>query len=165
MRRFFACCASKAVAITEQDIAALSAKRQRIIRTVSRLSRLAKFQKMVLNAYDSRCAVTRFQLRLVDAAHILPVGAPGSFDDVRKGIALAPTYHRAYDNALIFLDHDFQMRINPAKVDELNRMNLTGGRPAFRASLSRILLPQDQRQWPHPNLIKKANEFRGINDG
>ena len=35
-------------------------------------------------AYDQRCAVTRIQLRLVDAAHILPVGAEGSTIDTIK---------------------------------------------------------------------------------
>ena len=46
-------------------------------------------------------------LDLVDAAHILPVGAPESIDDIRNGIAIAPTYHRAYDNGLIYLDEDY----------------------------------------------------------
>jgi putative restriction endonuclease len=56
-------------------------------------------------AYGNRCAVTRVQLRLVDAAHILPVGTTGSADHVRNGIALSPTYHRAFDAGLIYLDN------------------------------------------------------------
>jgi putative restriction endonuclease len=87
----------------QQEVATLSTKRQRIISEVSRLSRTADFRQRVLFAYGNRCAVTRVQLRLVEAAHILPVGAPGSSDHVNNGIALAPTYHRAFDAGLIYL--------------------------------------------------------------
>jgi putative restriction endonuclease len=61
------------------------------------------------------------QLRLVDAAHILPVGAVDSTDDVQNGVALSPTYHRAFDNALIFLDENLVMKINPSKELQLYR--------------------------------------------
>ena len=102
------------------------------------------------------------QLRLVEAAHILPIGAPGSIDDVRNGIARSPTYHRAYDNGLIFLDAAYEMRLNPEKESALQAMNLTGGLADFRASLGRIHLPQDKRQWPEPRFIERANRARGI---
>jgi len=87
--------------VTHSELANLSDERRRIVHTVSRLSRLANFRLHVLQAYGHRCAVSRVQLRLVDAAHILPIGAPGSIDDVRNGFALAPTYHRAFDNGPI----------------------------------------------------------------
>ncbi len=154
--------ASSLQAIPEDDIAELNHARQRIVLTVSRLSRLASFREQVRNAYGERCAVTRIQLRLVDAAHILPVGAPGSIDDVRNGIALSPTCHRAYDNGLIFLDAVYNMRVNPDKESALQAMNLTGGLHDFRASLGRIHLPQDKRLWPDPRFIEKANRARGI---
>lgn len=102
------------------------------------------------------------RLRLVDAAHILPVGAPGSADDVRNGIALSPTYHRAYDNGLIYLDENFEMRINVRKQDELTRVRLHGGIETFKGPLGRIHLPPDKRQWPGASFIAKANRFRRI---
>ncbi len=102
------------------------------------------------------------RLYWLDAAHILPVGAPGSVDDVRNGLALAPTYHRAYDNGLIFLDEKYVMRINPAKEHDLRALRLEGGIDRFRASLGKILLPPDRRQWPHPTFIRRANGFRRI---
>jgi hypothetical protein len=46
---------------------AVSEPRRRIVQTVSRLSRAANFRLQTLNAYGNRCAVTRAQLRLVDA--------------------------------------------------------------------------------------------------
>ena len=148
--------------ISDQDVLQLSQPRRRIVETVSRLSRKSNFRQQVLHAYGNRCAVTRVQLRLVDAVHVLPVGAPDSSDDVRNGIALAPTYHRAYDNGLIFLDDDYNMKINPAKITDLSALNFDGGMQTFSSHLGRVNLPPDRRQWPNLALIRKANTFRRI---
>ena len=148
--------------IPEEDVEVLSQNRRRLIHTVSRLSRDGSFRQQVLNAYSSRCAVTRLQLRLVDAAHILPVGVPGSVDDVRNGLALSATYHRAYDNGLIYLDQDYVMRVNPAREQALREARLDGGFEGFRAALGRILLPPDRRQWPNRSYIQRANGVRRI---
>jgi putative restriction endonuclease len=102
------------------------------------------------------------QLRLVDAAHILPVGAPGSLDDVTNGIALSPTIHRAYDAGLIYLAGDYRMNVNQRKVAELRNANLIGGLETLREGLHRILLPPDRRQWPSPTLMQRANRYRGV---
>lgn len=82
--------AAKQEPVHEPELEVLSQERQRVVNEVSRWSRAAGFKRQVLFAYQSRCAVTRVQLRLVDAAHILPVGATGSVDHVRNGIALSP---------------------------------------------------------------------------
>lgn len=148
--------------IREEDISRLPTERQRLVTVVNRLSRKANFRQQVLNAYGNRCAVTRTQLRLVDAAHILPVGAPGSVDNVINGLALTPTYHRAYDYGLIYLDENYKMQINPEKEMFLTVAGLDGGMADLKASLGKILLPPDKRQWPNPGFIKKANQFRQI---
>jgi len=102
------------------------------------------------------------QLRLVEAAHILPVAAPGSTDHIKNGLALSPTYHRAFDTGLIFVDTEYVMRINPTKSAQLKKLNLTAGFPDFKASLGKIHLPADRSQWPHLSFIRKANKLRGI---
>jgi len=146
----------------DQEIGGLSEPRQRIVQEVRRLARTRNFRQQVLHAYGNRCAVTRVQLRLVDAAHILPVEAPGSIDHVSNGFALAPTYHRAYDSCLIYLDEDYVMRINPVRADSLVAQGLGRGLPAIRDSLGTIYLPPDRRQWPNRGLIRQANRFRRI---
>ena len=146
--------------IAPADIVALAAPRRVIVETIKRLSRLGSFRQQVLQAYGSRCAVTRAQLRLVDAAHILPVGAPNSSDDVRNG--LAPTYHRAYDAGLIYLDEKFAMQINKSRVGELQAIKLDGGLKEFQSNLGKIHLPADKRQWPEPAFIKRANKYRHV---
>lgn len=149
--------------IASTDLQQVPQERQRVVSTISRLFRDADFRRKVTVAYDRRCAVTRIQLRLIDAAHILPVGAEGSTDEVSNGLCLSPTYHRAYDRSLIYLDENLTMQINPEQEAELIRLGLDGGLNDFKAYLGkRIHLPADRNQWPNTGLIRKANEFRGI---
>jgi len=154
--------AAKLETIPPAEIEVLPEPRKKVVQTVIRLFRKANFRQQVMHAYGNRCAVTRLQLRLVDAAHIVPVGAPLSVDDVTNGLSLSPTYHRAYDNGLIYLDEKYEMKLNPAKIDELRVIKLDGGIKEFRASLGQILLPPDRRQWPKLEFIRKANSVRDI---
>ena len=145
------------------DVAALSEERQRVVRETSRWTRSAGFRKQVLLAYDNRCAVTRRQLKLVDAAHILPISAGAeSIDSVRNGVALSPTYHRAFDNGLIYLDDDLAMRLNPDAANELSRMGLAGGLEGFASHLGPIHLPLTAELRPDPHFIRLANSYRGL---
>jgi putative restriction endonuclease len=147
--------------IGSEETASLSSPRRRILGKVNRWARSACFRQQVLCAYDHRCSVTRMQLRLVEAAHILPVQIEDTSDDVCNGIALSPTYHRAFDGGLIYLDETFTMRVNPDRELQLVTLGLAGGLDAFRRYLDqRIHLPADRRQWPDLNMIRRANRFR-----
>lgn len=141
----------------------ISAERQRIVSKVARLSRDARFRRSVINAYNHTCAVTGIQLRLVEAAHILPVGAVASTDQTTNGLCLSPTLHRAYDRSLIYLDDSYVMRINPLQEEELVREGFAGGIEYFRAQLGKqIYLPSNRNEWPSLDMIRKANKFRQI---
>ncbi len=158
--------ASELKEITAVEVSDLTQQRRVIVQETSRWSRSANFRRQVLSAYENRCAVTRQQLRLVDAAHILPVAAGArSIDDVRNGIALSPTYHRAFDNGLIYLDDSgdiLVMRLNSKAVDELRHLGLTGGVEDFRLTLGSVHLPFNPQQRPDPYFIRLANEYRDL---
>ena len=148
--------------IRPQEMEPLAQERQRIVESVSRYARESSFRRQVMDAYGNRCAVTRAQLNLVDAAHIVPVKAQGT-DDVSNGIALSPTIHRAYDNSLIYLDTRYYMRLNEQKVDELKSPRLEDGLDDLRGYLdSQIHLPASRADWPNPELIGRANKLRRI---
>lgn len=141
----------------------LGVERQRIVSEVTQYSRDGNFRKAVLNAYDNRCAVTRTQMRLIDAAHILPVKVKGSSDHVSNGLCLSPTLHRAYDNCLIYLDQDLVMRLNEDRASQLINDRLDAGLAAFRLQLGKpIHLPSDIAQRPRPEFIARANIYRRI---
>ncbi len=149
--------------ITETEIQSLTPERQLIVGETTRWSRSSTFRKQVLNAYENRCAVTRRKLNLVDAAHILPVSAGSqSIDHVNNGIALSPTYHRAFDHGLIFLGEDMAMHLNTSAVDELSTLGLDSGIDGFAAHLGEIHLPYHPDLRPDPSFIQLANEYRGL---
>ena len=155
--------ASSGSQIEQETIQDLSIERKRVVTNVRKWSRSAGFRKQVLMAYENRCAVTRLQLRLVDAAHILPVHDAHSTDDVTNGIALSPTYHRAFDHGLVYLDEQFVMRLNSIAKERLSALNLAGGIRQLEDTLNcRIHLPPDPRQRPSTTMIRQANELRRI---
>ena len=149
--------------VTEDEKASIPEERRRVVARVSRLARDSDFRRKVIVAYDHKCCVTGLQLRLIDAAHILPVGAENSTDHVTNGLCLSPTYHRAYDRGLIFLTEDRRMLINESKRDDLVRLGLGGGLVQFESCLGReIFLPPDRGQWPNLGYIREANDFRAL---
>jgi putative restriction endonuclease len=85
--------------------------------SVSRIDRDRAFRKVVLRAYDSRCAVTGLKLingggrAEVAAAHIRPVEKSGP-DIVSNGLALSGTAHWMFDRGLITLEDDLTIRIS-----------------------------------------------------
>jgi putative restriction endonuclease len=149
---------------TATQLGRISAERKRVVLTVARLWRASNFRRQVLSAYDQRCAVTGMQLKLNDAAHILPVGAEGSTDEISNGLCLSPTYHRAFDRALIYLDEDLITRVNPRQERELRNSGLAGGIDEISRHINRrIQLPAYAANWPNIALIREANRHRGIN--
>lgn len=154
--------ASRRQDIDDTEFTSIPPERKRVVQEVSRVVRSSNFRSQVLQAYDYRCAVTRMQLRLVEAAHILPVSFRESVDDVRNGIALSPTYHRAFDLGLIYLDRNLVMQINKKNATWLKSMKQDGGLKDFKATLGTIHLPPDRRQWPDLRFIELANQARGI---
>jgi len=153
---------AKEQAQLKDEIDTLPARRRAMIQEVRRHARQYSFREQVLRAYGRRCAVSGVPGRLVEAAHILPVGARGSVDHVRNGIALSPVYYSAFVHNLVYIDETFTMRINPAQVRHLGALGLLQGLDTFRAPLGKILLPPDKNQWPDARLIRRANVYRQI---
>ena len=149
--------------LTKAEEKILSKPRKRVMKSVSSWTRNASFRRLVLQAYDHRCAVTGLQLKLVDAAHLLPVGAPGSTDHVTNGIALSPTYHRAYDRGLIFFDAKYNLQLNGRKAAELHSLGLDGGLAMLKKYIGQtLILPSNRSLRPSINYIGQANKFRRV---
>ena len=146
--------------ITPDEISRLPEERQRTISTISRFVRDSHFRRKVYSAYNHKCAVTGMQLQLIEAAHILPVQAAGSTDNVTNGVCLSPTFHRAFDRGLIYLNTNFEMKINERKEHELSERNLSEGIDIFRSYLNKtIYLPENENHWPDIQMINEANRF------
>ena len=147
---------------TAPELPDMQPQRKRTVTLVNRLTRDRRFRQAVLQAYDYRCAVSRIQLGLVQAAHIAPVASPASTDSIQNGIALAPNYHTAYDIGLIVLKEDYSMCLNERKVRELEERGWTAGMESFVAPLGRIHLPPQEDWYPSVENIRLARQWRGV---
>lgn len=114
------------------------ARRYELIQTMQAF-RSARFRPAVLQAYSYRCAVCGISLKLVDAAHIVPVAYPESTDDVTNGIALCKLHHAAYDSALIGILPDRRILLHQRWVDRLKTTRLDAGLEEFKSSLPEMI--------------------------
>ncbi|USG61773.1 HNH endonuclease [Sneathiella marina] len=130
--------------------------RVRVNQMTSRVVRDRLFRRLVLKAYDKRCAITGLQLingggrAEVDAAHIKPVEANGP-DILSNGIALSGTAHWMFDRGLIGLTDDHEIMIsrhvnNPDSVESL--INRSG----------KAIVPGLPVNQPHPSFLKWHRE-------
>lgn len=115
-----------------------------VITTVQRRLYQARFRNEVLNAYRDRCAVCELRIRaLLDAVRIDGNNDPRETVDVREGIALCATHHRAYDAGLLRYDDSYAIRVRlPGRpgAGEESMLLAFHGKP--------LSLPHDERLWP-----------------
>ena len=120
---------------------------------VDRKIRDAAFRGLVLDAYDSTCAVTG--LRIINgggkaeaqAAHIWSV-TDGGPDVVPNGVALSATAHWLFDRHLITFDDNLSLLVSHNKVPS-DLLTL------FPPSGQKIRLPVDPRDHPRPDFVAK----------
>jgi putative restriction endonuclease len=125
--------------------------RDRVSFTISRIVRDRVFRRIVLRAYDQRCAITG--LRFVNgggraevaAAHIRPVEQSGP-DIVSNGIALSGTAHWMFDRGLITLSDDLEILIS-------RQVNDQEAVRAFVNETGRALPPSRSSERPHPHFL------------
>jgi putative restriction endonuclease len=149
-------------ALTPLEISAIKDEERKIIvGQIARKYRAADFSKRVLGAYSHRCAACGIQLRLIDAAHIIPVAATTSTDETKNGIALCKIHHAAYDRNLISFDERYKIEVSDSEVANLTVNKLVDGLVAFKKNLrTAILLPYDNRDYPPAEYITEARRVR-----
>jgi putative restriction endonuclease len=146
---------------------------ERAHRVVEAVTRDARFRRQVMAAYAFKCAITGLEVgslpegratRLLDAAHIRPVGDKGS-DAVSNGISLTPTVHRLFDEGLVSarwsggnLELVRSPRLEPAMIESPERgttIRLETGTP--------LILPADSSAWPSLEQIRyhQRQVFKG----
>jgi putative restriction endonuclease len=132
--------------------------------TKSRAIRDPNFRKKVYNAYNDRCAITWIQLNLVEAAHIVPHSHEKWTDDITNWICLSALYHLAFDNWLIYIDNDYNIKINDKKLIYLEKIWKDWWFKKFQEIMyDKIVLPKIQSYYPSKSFINLANKIRWIN--
>jgi putative restriction endonuclease len=126
-------------------------ERIRIPTLISRVERDRVFRRVVLRAYDERCAITGLKLingggrAEAEAAHIRPVEANGP-DSVQNGIALSGTVHWMFDRGLISLSDDLDIMIS-------RQANDTDSITGLINRSGRANLPLRAIDRPHPHFL------------
>jgi len=129
---------------------------------VVRNFRDARFRPLVLRAYSYRCCLTGVALRLVDAAHIVPVSEPSSTDEPNNGIALNPLLHRAYDNGLLGLLPDGRTALNQRLINDLESKRLHAGLDLVRGLIPpQMTMPTSAEFAPPDAYLRKGLLVRG----
>lgn len=131
-------------------------ERVRIEALTSRVIRDRVFRKVVLRAYDERCAVTGLKLingggrAEVAAAHIRSVEHNGP-DIINNGIALSGTAHWMFDRGLITFDDDLAIIISRHVNDRDGAQNLIN-------KTGHLIGPSVPRDRPHPAFLRWHRE-------
>lgn len=130
--------------------------RSRLPQLTSRILRDRVFRKIVLRAYDERCAITSLKIingggrAEVEAAHIQPVQHNGP-DIVQNGLALSGTVHWMFDRGLISLSDDLDILIS-------RHVNDIAGLQSFINRSGRALPPSRLADRPHPRFLQWHRE-------
>ncbi len=142
----------------EGEIAA--ARRYDLVETM-RAFRDSKFRPAVLQAYSYKCCVCSCDLKLVDAAHIVPVSHVESTDEVTNGLAMCRLHHGAYDNALLGVRSDYSVVINPEMRNRLAEISLDTAIESFESGLpDRIRVPASIEVRPSPEKLQLGLRVR-----
>lgn len=149
--------------IDDQDIEGrIPESRRYAVVSAKKALREANFKDRVLTAYSNACAMCGLQLRLLDAAHILPAAHPDSTDETHNGIALCALHHRAYDRGLVTFDTGYKIHRNGEMERELEAAGLDAGFADFRTRLYPMIeVPPTRTDRPEPKFIETVNALRG----
>jgi putative restriction endonuclease len=148
--------------LNQTELDAVSKPRQSVVRTITQKVREAGFKRRVLTAYSHQCAFCSLQLKLIDAAHIIPVAHTSSTDKTANGIALCSLHHRAFDKALITINSNYETLINDKKMAHLKAIGHDGGADKFIRDIRPIIhIPPALSDRPHVSYVTKANKLRG----
>lgn len=148
--------------IANCELTLLPEERQRAIKQVNQLVRDARFRINVLNTYRHRCVVCGLQLKLVEAAHIVPVEHGGT-DETSNGLALCPNHHKSQETGIMAIAPDYRVIINRARLDRLRSQGLGEGADLFISDEGRqITLPDDPQLRPNTDYLRRRMALEGI---
>jgi putative restriction endonuclease len=105
------------------------------------------FRERVLAAYRSQCAFCRLKhANLLDAAHIVPDDEPDGVPTVNNGLALCKIHHAAFDQYIIGVTPDYQLKVRTDILEEIDGPMLRHGIQELHGQT--LILPKSKQAWP-----------------
>jgi putative restriction endonuclease len=110
------------------------------------------FRTRVIVAYETRCAVCELRHgSLLDAAHIIPDSEEQGIPTVNNGLALCKIHHAAYDQDMLGVTPDFEVRIAERLLGETDGPMLKHGLQEMHGRT--IQVPKRRSDHPGQDLL------------
>jgi putative restriction endonuclease len=131
------------------------ARREYITVTALRRVHQQKFREKVLNAYRNQCTLCRLRhSELLDAAHIIGDKEDHGEPVVENGLSLCKIHHSAFDQNIIGITPDFNVKVRSDVLEEIDGPMLKYGLQLLNNA--KLSLPLKKENWPD----KERLEFR-----
>lgn len=118
----------------------------------------AHFRRETLTAYAQRCCVCELRERpLLDAAHIVPDRLPEGVPEVRNGLAMCPTHHRAYDQNILLVTEQYRVEVQRERL--VHQESEATARMVLDFHGRTIWLPKEEHLRPDPEFLRRKIEL------
>jgi len=116
-----------------------------------------EFRGRVIRAYCRRCTVCSLRhAELLDAAHIIADRAEGGEPVVSNGLSLCKIHHAAFDQRLLRVSPDYEVRIHRELLAETDGPMLRHGLQEMHGR--RLQLPSRRSDWPDRDRLARRFE-------
>lgn len=130
--------------------------------TVTELRRVhqREFREKVLKAYRNQCTLCQLKhAELLDAAHIIGDKEDNGEPVIENGLSLCKIHHSAFDQNIIGISPDFNVRIRQDILEEIDGLMLKYGLQYLNNSS--LSLPNHKSDWPDRDRLEfRYNQFR-----
>lgn len=119
----------------------------------------AEFRGRVISAYRTRCAICQLNHgELLDAAHIVPDSEERGLPMVSNGLSLCKIHHAAYDQNMLGISPDYEVRIDHKLLLEVDGPMLRHGLQDMHGS-TLVVPPRRADQPDRDRLAQRFAEF------
>lgn len=133
---------------------------ERVRRASSALVRQRQLGAQIVKAYEGLCAMCGLNLGLVEGAHIYPVSAPQSPDEIWNGIALCRNHHSVFDQHLVWVEPGHrEVRLHPQLYEQSKRNEASG--QFVRSTLPQLRSPLPSYSAPRREMFERRYSFFG----
>jgi putative restriction endonuclease len=111
------------------------------------------FRERVLRAYKNQCTLCKLRhTELLDAAHIIGDREENGEPIIQNGLSLCKIHHAAFDNYIIGITPDFQVKVRKDILEEIDGPMLKFGLQSLNNN--KIILPNNKSEWPDRERLK-----------
>lgn len=111
-----------------EDPSRQTGRRRYVTREVKSRLHQSGFRARIMKAYRDQCSICHLKhLQLLDAAHIIPDSEPTSTSNIDNGLSLCKIHHSAFDQHIIGITPDYQIKVREDILEEIDGPMLKHG--------------------------------------